>query len=67
MIDLKYIQVSVTYISWFSDYALYLNTVLMEKHRTWIISFIWLNDWHKNISRSVWPTFHGSVILPYNL
>ena len=26
---------------------------------------MWLDDWPQNISRSMWPIFHGSVILPY--
>ena len=62
----QHIKISVTYISWFSDYALYIEYYLMEKCHTWIISSMWPNGWHENMSRSVWPTFHGYVILPYN-
>ena len=63
----KYISVGVTYISWFSDFALYLEYYLLDKCHTWDITSMWPNEWPLTISRSVWPIFHASVILPYIL
>ena len=63
----KYISVGVTYISWFSDFALYLEYYLLDKCHTWGITSMWPNEWPLTISRSLWPIFHGSVILPYIL
>ena len=63
----KYISVGVTYISWFSDFALYLEYYLLDKCHTWDISSLWPDYWRQNISLLVWPIFHGSVILPYIL
>ena len=63
----KYISVGVTYISWFSDFALYLEYFLLDKCHTWDITSMWPNEWPLTISRSLWPIFHGSVILPYIL
>ena len=63
----KYISVGVTYISWFSDFALYLEYYLLDKCRTWDITSMWPNEWPLTISRSLWPIFHGSVIFPYIL
>ena len=57
----------MTYISWFSDFALYLEYYLLDKCHTWDISSLWPNYWRQNISLLVWPIFHGSVILPYIL
>ena len=61
----KYISVDVTYISWFSDFALYLEYYLLDKCHTWDISSMWPNEWPLTISRSLWPIFHASVILPF--
>ena len=61
------ISVCVTYISWFSDFALYLEYYLLDKCHTWDITSMWPNEWPLTISRSLWPIFHGSVILPYIL
>ena len=61
----KYISVGVTYISWFSDFALYLEYYLLDKCHTWDISSMWPNEWPLTISRSLWPIFHASVILPF--
>ena len=58
------IYVGVTYISWFSDFALYLEYYLLDKCHTWDISSLWPDYWRQNISLLVWPIFHGSVILP---
>ena len=57
----------MTYISWFSDFALYLEYYLLDKCHTWDISSLWPDCWRHNISLLVWPIFHGSVILPYIL
>ena len=57
----------MTYISWFSDFALYLEYYLLDKCHTWDISSLWPDYWRQNISLLVWPIFHGSVILPYIL
>ena len=61
------VSVGVTYISWFSDFALYLEYYLLDKCHTWDITSMWPNEWPLTISRSLWPIFHGSVILPYIL
>ena len=63
----KYISFGVTYISWFSDFALYFEYYLLDKCHTWDITSMWPNEWPLTISRSLWPIFHGSVILPYIL
>ena len=57
----------VTYISWFSDFTLYLEYYLLDKCHTWDITSMQPNEWPLTISRSLWPIFHGSVILPYIL
>ena len=57
----------MTYISWFSDFALYLEYYLLDKCHIWDISSLWPDYWRQNISLLVWPIFHGSVILPYIL
>ena len=57
----------MTYISWFSDFALYLEYYLLDKCHTWDITSMWPNEWPLTISRSLWPIFHASVILPYIL
>ena len=61
----KYISLGVTCISWFSDSALYLEYYLLDKCHTWDISSMWPNEWPLTISRSLWPIFHASVILPF--
>ena len=61
----KYISVGLTYISWFSDFALYLEYYLLDKCHTWDISSMWPSEWPLTISRSLWPIFHASVILPF--
>ena len=63
----EYISLGVTYISWFSDFALYLEYYLLDKCHTWDITSMRPNEWPLTISRSLWPIFHGSVILPYIL
>ena len=61
----KYISVGVTYISWFSDFALYLEYYLLDKCHTWDITSMWPNEWPLTISRSLWPIFHASVIFSF--
>ena len=39
----------------------YMNTTL------WDYESVWLDVWPKNKCRSLWPIFHGPVILPYIL
>ena len=38
---------------------------LLDKCHTWDISSMWPNEWTLTISRSLWPIFHASVILPF--
>ena len=38
IIDVKIISVGVTYISWFSDFAVYLEYYLLDKCNTWDIT-----------------------------
>ena len=40
---------------------------LLDKCNTWDINSMWPNEWPLTISRSLWPIFHASVILPYIL
>ena len=56
----------MTYISWSSDFSLYLedyfwclNSIL------WDYESVWPDVGPKNKCRSLWPIFHGPVILPY--
>ena len=53
-----------TYISRFSDFALYLEDHLMY---IWDNGSVWPDVWPQNKSRSLWPIYHGSVIWPYIL
>ena len=46
-------KVTVTFISWSIDFALYLEDCLMYEHQP------------QSKGRSLWPVFHGPVILPY--
>ena len=55
------------HISWATDFALDLEDYLMYKHHT---LGLWVSmTWHipLNKCRSLWPKFHGSMILPYIL
>ena len=56
----------MTYISWSSDFALYLEDCLMYEHLT---SELWVSMTQHLTSkcRSLWPIFHGPVILSYIL
>ena len=65
--DLKINVAHVTYILWSSDFALYLEDFLMYEHHSlglWISMTLRLTS---NKCRSLWPIFHGQVILPYIL
>ena len=55
----------MTHISWSSDFVLYLEDYLMYEHHT--LESVWPDVWSKNKCRSLWPIFHGPVILPYIL
>ena len=56
----------MTYISWFNDFALYLEYYLLDKCHTWDIS-----SCDPIIDVKIYlcwcDIFHGSVILPYIL
>ena len=66
-LTLNYICRSVTYISWSSVFALYLEDYLMHKCHNWNIGSVWFKDFPHNIFVEHWPTFHGPVILSYIL
>ena len=56
----------MTYISQSSDFVLYLEDYLMYEHHTlglWV-GITW-DVWLKNKCMSLWPIFHGPVILCY--
>ena len=55
----------MTYISWFSDIALYLEGYWGINMIPWNNESVWLDSWPQNKSGSLWPIFHGSVILLY--
>ena len=57
------LYVMLTYISWSSDLTLYLLHYFLVLHHALDISSIWQYKWSLNTSRSVWPIFHGPVIL----
>ena len=57
----------MTYISWSSEFALYLKDCLMYEHLTSELGVSMTGRWPKNKCRSLWPIFHGPVILPYIL
>ena len=57
---------SLTYISWSSDFALYLEkrcmNIILQDYES-----VWPDIWPQNKCRSLWPIFHDPVILPYIL
>ena len=61
----NYICRTVTYISWSSDFALYLEGYLMGKCHNWNIGSMWCKDLPHKMYVGQWPTFHGQVILSY--
>ena len=67
ILTLNYIYRSVTYISWSSDFALYLEDYLMDKCHKWNIRSVWCKDLPHKMYVGPWPTCHGPVILSYIL
>ena len=65
--DLKINVSHCDFISWSSDFALYLEDYLMYEHHTFGLWVSMSDVWPQNKCRSQWPIFHGSVILPYIL
>ena len=45
----------------------YLKTIWSINMIPWGNESVWLHAWPQNKSGSLWPIFHGSVILPYIL
>ena len=68
-LTLNYICRSVTYISWTSDFSLYmyLEDYLMDKYHNWDIGPMWCKDLPHKMYVGQWPTFHGPLILSYIL
>ena len=58
----NYVCRSVSYISWSSDFALYLEDYLMDKCHNWNIGSIWCKDLPHKIYVGQPPTFRGPVI-----
>ena len=56
----------MTYVSWASDFALYLEDFWYMNTILWDYESVWPNVWPKN-KVGHWPIFHGPVILPYIL
>ena len=47
----------MTYISWSSDFALYLQDYLMDKDHTWYNGSVWYKDWPHKIYIYRWVTY----------
>ena len=62
-----YVYRSATYISWSSDFALYLKDYLIDKCHQWDIDSMWCKDLPHYVFVGHWPTLHGPVILCYIL
>ena len=58
---------SVTHISWSSDFVSYLEDYLMAKCSNGDTGSVWHKHWTETIYVGQWPTFHGTMILPYIL
>ena len=58
---------SVTYISWSSDFVLYLEDYLMYKCHNWNTGSMWCKNLPDKMYVGQWPTIHGPVILSYIL
>ena len=54
----------MAYISWSSDFALYLWLFQIGRHHTLDSCSVWHCEWLHTICRSLWPIFHGPVTLP---
>ena len=63
----NYICRSVTYISWSSDFALYLEDYSLDVCHNWNTESMWCKDLPDKMYVGQWPTFHGPVILSYVL
>ena len=61
------VKVTMTYISQSSDFAIILKTIWCMNIILWEYESVWPDIWPQNWYRSLWPTFHGPVILPYIL
>ena len=59
--------ITVTYIPWSIDFALYLEDYLMYEYYYLGLWVSMTQSLTKNKYRSLWPIFHGPVILRYNL
>ena len=57
----------MTYISWSSDFALYLEDYLMDEGHTWYNVSVWHKGWPHKIYIGQWCIFHGFAILRYFL
>ena len=57
--------VTVTYISWCLIYI--LKTIWCMDIILWDYESVWHDIWPQNKCRSLWPVFHGPVILLYIL
>ena len=53
----------MTYISWSTDFVLYLKDYLMDECFVLDNETMWHELWLQNKYRSTWPVFHGLVIL----
>ena len=53
----------MTYISWSSDFALYLQDYLMDEDRTWYNGSVWHKDWPHKIYISGWPTYLENCLM----
>ena len=60
-------KVTMTYISWSSNFALYLEDYLIYEQIYTLVyrESVWSDVWPKNKCMSLWPIFHGPVISPY--
>ena len=63
----NYMCRSVTYISWSSDFALYVEDYLMDKCHNWNIGSMWCKDLPHKMYVGQWSALHGPVILSYIL
>ena len=57
----------MTCISWFMIFSHILKAIWCINMILWADVSVWLGAWPQNKSWSVWPIFHGSVILAYIL
>ena len=58
-----FLKVTVIYISWFSDFALYLRQYQIGRHHTLDACSVWHCQWPYPICRSLGLKFHNQVIL----